>query len=140
MWVLYIILKKKQDINQIKQREEYVLFKEIVSLNFTEDSNSGNTIDSKNTVNTVIEGSGVNPSFCTANVAIDTSNNKRSFLAPLDILFPDLLLTHIPYHCFSSPGFLLLPARYCQTNTIFHCGNMRKQQLKDYEADNNLRR
>ena len=69
---------KKQDINQIKQREEYVLFKEIVSLNFTEDSNSGNTIDSKNPVNTVIEGSGVNPSFCTANVVIDTSNNKRS--------------------------------------------------------------
>lgn len=89
---------KKQDINQIKQREEYVLFKEIVSLNFTEDSNSGNTIDSKNPVNTVIEGSGVNPSFCTANVVIDTSNNKRSFLAPLDILFPDLLLNHIPYH------------------------------------------
>lgn len=53
-------------------------FKEIVSLNFTEDSNSGNTIDSKNPVNTVIEGSGVNPSFCTANVVIDTSNNKHS--------------------------------------------------------------
>ena len=69
---------KKQDIDQIKQREEYVLFKEIVSLNFTEDSNSGNTIDSKNPVNTVIEGSGVKPSFCTANVVIDTSNNKRS--------------------------------------------------------------
>ena len=69
---------KKQDINQIKQREEYVLFKEIVSLNFTEDSNSGNTIDSKNPVNTVIEGSGVKPSFSTANVVIDTSNNKRS--------------------------------------------------------------
>ena len=69
---------KKQDINQIKQREEYVLFKEIVSLNFTEDSNSGNTIDSKNPVNPVIEGSGVKPSFCTANVVIDASNNKRS--------------------------------------------------------------
>ena len=69
---------KKQDIDQIKQREEYVLFKEIVSLNFTEDSNSGNTIDSKNPVNPVIEGSGVKPSFCTANVVIDASNNKRS--------------------------------------------------------------
>lgn len=69
---------KKQDIEQIKQHEEYVLFKEIVSLNFTEDSNTGNTIDSKKPVNTVIEGSGVNPSFCTANVVIDTSNNKRS--------------------------------------------------------------
>lgn len=77
---------KKQDINQIKQREEYVLFKEIVSLNFTEDSNSGNTIDSKNPVNTVIEGSGVNPSFCTANVVIDTSNNKRSLYISLTFM------------------------------------------------------
>lgn len=87
---------KKQDINQIKQREEYVLFKEIVSLNFTEDSNSGNTIDSKNPVNTVIEGSGVNPPFCTANVAIDTSNNKRSFLAPLDIQKSDSIAKILP--------------------------------------------
>ena len=54
-----------------------------MSLNFTEDSNSGNTIDSKNPVNTVIEGSGVNPSFCTANVAIDTSNYKYLRHKPL---------------------------------------------------------
>ena len=87
---------KKQDINQIKQREEYVLFKEIVSLNFTEDSNSGNTIDSENPVNTVIEGSGVNSPFCTANVAIDTSNDKRSFLAPLDIQKSDSIAKILP--------------------------------------------
>ncbi len=76
----------------LKGREEYTLLKEIVvsqtDTPVTEVLNFGNGVDTKNPVNSTVEGSGVISPLCNASMLNDTTPKvySKPFLAPLDIL------------------------------------------------------
>ncbi|WP_308783981.1 DNA polymerase [uncultured Blautia sp.] len=78
---------KSYNIEYLKARDEYTLFKEVVSPDVTEVSNFGNSENCENPVNTRAEGSGVISPICTASMLIDTVSAPvgKSFLAPLDV-------------------------------------------------------
>ena len=78
---------KSYNIEYLKARDEYTLFKEVVSPDVTEVSNFGNSEHCENPVNIRAEGSGVISPICTASMLIDTPSTlaDKSFLAPLDV-------------------------------------------------------
>ncbi len=82
---------KKHGCEQLVEREEYILFREVVTSNsLTEVLNSRQVGESENTVNTRLCSSGVNSYICRAiggndTTFKDTSDYIKSFLAPFDI-------------------------------------------------------
>ncbi len=83
-WKIIEVLKE-YGCEQIKDRNEYTLLKEMVSNRLTELSNFGHLENATNPVNSRAEGSGVISPICMPNILNDTSFYKKPFLAPLDV-------------------------------------------------------